>query len=722
MECIRVALVVCLLCQIPTNESAAQWRPTNGPFGGIVICLAVYDTSLFAGIHPGKGIFRSTNKGANWTSVNNGLTTLLVSAMVSSDTSLFAGTARGISRSSNNGTTWGPVNTVLTDVRVFAVRPNGTGGMYIFAGKYGSGVFRSTDNGVSWPAVNTGLTNLNILTLFTHDTNLFAGTSGGVFRSTNNGTSWDSAGLTNLSVHAFAARSNGSSTVLFAGTSGGGVRRTTDNGINWVTVNNGLTNLNAYALFTFDTRLFAGTSSGIFLSTNNGTTWAPAGLTNQSVGTFASIPHGSSTDLFAGTFGGGVFLSSNGGANWTPVNTGLAGPEVRTLAANGPNLFCGTFYGEAIYLSTDNGLNWSTRNSGFWNRLVGALAINSSATGGTTLFAGTSYGSDGEGAVFRSTNNGVSWNSVFTILNHVTSFALNGTSIFAGTGGGVFRSSNNGTAWTRVDSGLTNNSVRALVVNSSAGIDTTIFAGTLGGIFRTTNNGTSWTAVNTTLTSVLALAVVPGGIAGANIYAGNYGTGVFRSTNNGTNWTAVNTGLTNLDVWALAVSGPNLFAAVYGAGVFLSSNNGVSWTEANTGLADKRVLSLAINGANLFVGTYGNAVWRRPLSEMITGIQNQHNDVPSRYVLQQNYPNPFNPETKIKFSVGIPSGQIPNSSEVTLKVFDLLGREVATLVNERLQPGSFETTFDGSGLASGVYFYRLSAGSFVETKKLMLLR
>jgi DUF971 family protein len=105
-------------------------------------------------------------------------------------------------------------------------------------------------------------------------------------------------------------------------------------------------------------------------------------------------------------------------------------------------------------------------------------------------------------------------------------------------------------------------------------------------------------------------------------------------------------------------------------------------------------------------------------------------DAPSRFALSQNYPNPFNPETKIKFSIGIPSGQIPrqtdggqaNSSEVTLKVFDLLGREVATLVNERLQPGSYETTFDGSGLASGVYLYRLKAGGFVETKKLLLLR
>jgi hypothetical protein len=98
-----------------------------------------------------------------------------------------------------------------------------------------------------------------------------------------------------------------------------------------------------------------------------------------------------------------------------------------------------------------------------------------------------------------------------------------------------------------------------------------------------------------------------------------------------------------------------------------------------------------------------------------TSVADHAVEHPNDFILSQNYPNPFNPETRIKFA-------IPSGSDVTLKVYDLLGREVATLVNERLQPGSFETTFDGSGLASGVYFYRLSAGSFVETKKLVMMR
>lgn len=89
--------------------------------------------------------------------------------------------------------------------------------------------------------------------------------------------------------------------------------------------------------------------------------------------------------------------------------------------------------------------------------------------------------------------------------------------------------------------------------------------------------------------------------------------------------------------------------------------------------------------------------------------------IPLHFGVSQNYPNPFNPKTKIKY-------QIPKSSFVNLKIFDIIGREVITLVNEEKQMGYFEIDFDGSNLPSGVYFYRLQAGAFKETKKLILMK
>jgi hypothetical protein len=101
---------------------------------------------------------------------------------------------------------------------------------------------------------------------------------------------------------------------------------------------------------------------------------------------------------------------------------------------------------------------------------------------------------------------------------------------------------------------------------------------------------------------------------------------------------------------------------------------------------------------------------------------------PVQFLLHQNYPNPFNPSTKIKFSIPVGTGYAPS----VLKVYDMLGREVATLVNENLPPGSYEVTFsaeggsasggDAAGLASGVYVYRLTSGNFTQTRRMMLVR
>ena len=98
----------------------------------------------------------------------------------------------------------------------------------------------------------------------------------------------------------------------------------------------------------------------------------------------------------------------------------------------------------------------------------------------------------------------------------------------------------------------------------------------------------------------------------------------------------------------------------------------------------------------------------------LMSLHDKSPELPARVMLDQNYPNPFNPVTKIRY-------QLPRQGHVTLKMYDLLGREVATLVDGELLAGEHEVTFDGRGLATGVYFYRLQAGKFVETKRLVLL-
>jgi hypothetical protein len=720
-----------LFCLFTTiNTLHAQWVQTNEPYGGSVPALAVSPngtggTNLFAGTI--GGVFLSTDNGTSWTAVNNGLPkypydtslydlvyALVVSPNETGGTNLFAGTEYGgVFLSTNNGTSWTAANNGLpknpdvtsfyVSVFAFAVSPNGTGGTNLFAGTYYSGVFLSTDNGTSWTAVNTGLPNTSVLSLAvspngTGGTNLFAGTWGGVFLSTNSGTSWSAVGLTNTRVSSLAVSPNG----------------------------------------TGGTNLFAGTWDGVFLSTNNGTSWTAVntGLRNTYVWSLAVSPNGTGgTNLFAGTWGwgGGVFLSTNNGTNWT--STGLTNTYVRSLAvspngAGGINLFAGTYYG-GVFLSTNNGISWTSVNNGLPQPyadvmpfVVSFLTVSPNGTGGTNLFAVT------DGGVFLSTNNGTSWSAVNYGLTQfdgvgtntlVRSLAVSDTNLFAGTDNGVFLSSNNGTSWSAA--GLRKTNILSLAVSPADGGTggTNLFAATYYGVFLSTNNGTSWTAVNAGLTStpVRPLAVYSNGTGGSNLFAGTDGGGVFLSTNNGTSWSAA--GLTNTYVTILAVSpngagGTNLFAVTDG-GVFLSTNNGTSWTQVNTGLPPYISISaLAVSGTNLFAVTEGGGVWRRPLSEMTSvPAEGGSNDLPQHFSLSQNYPNPFNPSTTISFS-------LPSRSFVSLKIFDALGREIANIVSEELSSGNYSRQWNATGLPSGVYFYRMQAGSYTETKKIILLK
>ncbi len=106
--------------------------------------------------------------------------------------------------------------------------------------------------------------------------------------------------------------------------------------------------------------------------------------------------------------------------------------------------------------------------------------------------------------------------------------------------------------------------------------------------------------------------------------------------------------------------------------------------------------------------------------DSIVGINSVNNIVPERYILYQNYPNPFNPVTKIKFD--IPSNVKRQTSNVKLIVYDVVGKEVQILVNQKLSPGSYDVEFDGSNFSSGIYFYKLEAGNFIETKRMVLIK
>ncbi len=155
----------------------------------------------------------------------------------------------------------------------------------------------------------------------------------------------------------------------------------------------------------------------------------------------------------------------------------------------------------------------------------------------------------------------------------------------------------------------------------------------------------------------------------------------------------------------------------YSNGLYMTSDLGQAWHPVDdSALAGTPVNAVASNAEYLFAGTQTGA-WRVPISDVITAVNAGGPQLPSEYLLDQNYPNPFNPTTAIGYQLSSAAG-----GHVTLKVYNVLGQEVATLVSGVKRPGNYTVNFDGSRLSSGVYFYSLRVDGFSKTMKMMLLK
>jgi hypothetical protein len=200
---------------------------------------------------------------------------------------------------------------------------------------------------------------------------------------------------------------------------------------------------------------------------------------------------------------------------------------------------------------------------------------------------------------------------------------------------------------------------------------------------------------------------------------------LYRTTNNGINWSDISTGVSLLcENISLVTNGSNVFLSSCGK-IYLTTNGGTNWLLKNQGLESNNIISFHIAGSYIFAGTYLSSVWRRTYSETIK-VKKISTEIPSRFILYQNYPNPFNSISKIKYQIS--KIQIKNQ-KVKLAVYNSLGQVVAILINREQEPGTYEVTFDGNNLASGIYFYQLRTGDpdksgqvFVETKRFVLLK
>jgi hypothetical protein len=235
-------------------------------------------------------------------------------------------------------------------------------------------------------------------------------------------------------------------------------------------------------------------------------------------------------------------------------------------------------------------------------------------------------------------------------------------------------------------------------------------------------DGTNWTVYNTSNSGLPSNYVYAIAIDGqGNKWIGTYGGGLAKF--DGVNWTVYNTlnsGLPYNRVYAIAIDGGgNKWIGIGGGG--LAKFDGTNWTVYNTsnsGLPDNYVYAIAIDGVgNKWIGTRGGglAVYREGGVILPVEVKEKSNEIPTNFALYQNYPNPFNPSTTIEFD-------IPERTNVKLIVYDILGREVETLIDKELEPGKYKLNFTATNLPSGVYFYTLRTPKFTKTNKMLLIK
>jgi photosystem II stability/assembly factor-like uncharacterized protein len=718
-----ILIITKILCITQISQAQSNfWQKTTGIYGGEIIDLASGNNQdIYAGTF-WNGLFYSGDNGKNWINI-----TPLNRGTISKTTLNSKGHIFFISdkayRSTDNGKSWEVINSQNYHSTTININSKG----YIFVGALGQGLYRSTDEGKTWTLLNTGSSISNATPFFPNDIAinskdyLFFTHNGGIRRSTDDGETWnDMISKLNFygSRHFFTTNKNDD---YFVGTEEGGVLRSTDLGKTWIQINNGLTQLYIKSISIKDNGYIFACSrdSGVFISTNNGENWVKKnnGLKDRRIVSSTVSKNGT---VFVGTLSKGVFYSTDSGENWVQSNDGLTEIGIiKFIFDKKGNAYAlgGNPYGvkgddgfscQNIFKCSINANEWIDINGNIPESIFRSICINND----DHICIGTDLG------LFLSTDYGNSWQLINSGLGssdiYSTAVDKNGN-IYAGTNNGeVYFSNDNGKTWQTVFTGFTTQYIYSIAINSQGHI---FINSNNDGIFRTTDKGTSWQKINSGLDYLFINDVK---INSKDILYLNNMRGLYVAKNNGEKWEKVNSpSIVKFDF------SDRIYACDYNKGIWFSEDEGTTWNKiADTSLNQFNITAISsdTNGI-LYVGTY-DGVYKS--TKKITN-STEITTIPQEINLYQNYPNPFNPSTVISY-------QLPVMSMVTLKIYNTLGQEVQTLVNEYKQRGIYSIEWKPGNLPSGVYFYRLiveqtspiitQRGSmpYIEIKKMILIK
>lgn len=704
-----------------------------------VIDLCFTDNQTIIAV--GNGIWKTSDRGVSWKGVYPGFDpdgTVLINCVDFSATLIgFAGTSNGkILKTVNGGNSWSYINPNYSGAyrSIKVLNPTTVVAILRWVDNFGwefSSVMKSTDGGTTWQRVfNERNIYMNDMSFIDENNGWISARSGKAYKTSDGGSTWSLVNLpsaaadANCSSVSFRDLNNGIITLDINNNTSTDIARTTDGGNSWDIINtgiNGYANEIQYTGVSSAYLLNFGSIVSVLKTVNNGSSWSVACTTsvnrgmkfyNTSIGVLwadyqiAATQNGCQ-DFDLSTWRPGHVYSYDA-SNMFATNTELSAPK-------------------QSFLKMSDGLSWKNQSFTsnlswvrevysfrFLNPSLGYAMCTYEATPGSYSFA-----------LLKSRDGGASWSSLLASSELVDYWFVNEQyGWYITSSGRVYQTLDSGATWgQQTATGASFFSDITFVDQNNGWMGTWYNKG----VYRTTNGGLLWNNIT-----------IPGltnaDINGLKFFDSMNGYLVGKSGSNGFIMKTNDGGLTWTNIAPPNVSIGQLYGNMFDvksptevyfySGIlrqlYRTGDGGASWqyiaipalysSSPNLGVS-------VINSQKIYLG--GGSGILLVTKGFITSVEkSEETGTPDSYILHQNYPNPFNPVSTIKFSV--PAGI--REQNLTLKIFDINGKEIATLLDGEYGSGTYSVTFDGFVLSSGVYFYQLKAGTFEQTRKMMLLK